>query len=286
MYDIIIKNNQEAIMKKLIVISIILILMFTVLIGCAATVESGIQSKWKHYETYIYNVTKAQENVGTMTLISTRITNNSVTIGGKTYDSVTGTKIEYNLAMNNGDSVMAEVFFTTTFKPKYSYKEIVEDASTTIIEAKYDPKKYIYKITEGSQINDGTITLKNITYYDNEMVNHILRSVDMSGKKNFSFTFSVPSPIEDKMQSRTAALIQKIDVPNIMGNTVNCYHVRMNVNQRIAGTPHEFFFAANPYKRTDDQGKELDVEMILVKFIEGEFTYTITAMDIKPFPAD
>lgn len=263
-------------MKKIILSLLIIAMTAAVLTGCAPSISSGLESKWHDYEKYTYDVIKDNVSAGTLTLESFRLRKEELSIGGKTYPDMTGTKVKYELQMNNDDKVAAEVFFTVNFLPKYSYKEIVKSGAKDVISAEYTPKKYKYTLTvDGAASPEEEITLGKATFYDNEMVYYVLRSSDFS-TKNYSFSFNCPSPMEDRLQSRTAVVTSSESiVPDALNAAVHCYEVAMSANQEIKGSTYRLYYAKSPVTIN-----ETNVMSPLVKFIEGEYVYILKSIEV------
>jgi len=261
-------------MKKILTILIIVGILSVSLAGCSTPIESTISSAWKAYENYTYEVKDDSGIVGTLNYSSERFDNQTLTLGGTTYENMSGTKIWYDLVINNStDKVSAEVYYTTSpYRPFYSYKEILNKGISTVITAKYSGNDYKYTINiDGTEKSD-ELSVKKMTYYDNEMVYYIIRSTDLTSK-NYSFTINVPSPQENKVQSRTVSRMSSEDEESIMGSTIKCYKMQMSANEKITGSSYQLYYAVNPLT-ADGQS----IVKPLVKFVEGEFTYTLTAL--------
>lgn len=270
-------------MKKIVLVTTIILIISTLFLsGCSAAVQDTLQSRWQDYEKYIYEVSLDNAAIGTLTLESTR--NKSlngvtpdVTIGESTYNNLIGTKIRYELKINDSaDSIISEVFFSTRFAPIYSHKTIIRNDITTTIDANYSGDKYNYKTTVNGEETTGVIGLK-APFYDNEMVYYILRSADMSDNK-FSFTFNVPSPLEEKAQSITTTLSQTVEVGGIMDNKViNSYEVTMITNQKIKGEPYKLYYSTRPITVEDKQ-----IDSVLVRFVENNYVYNLQSITTIP----
>lgn len=273
-------------MKKILALTIILLVLSFSLFGCSSPIQESLQSKWQNYEKYIYDMEYQEESIGTLTLISERInSSDSFTIGDKEYQDQIGTKVSYQLIINDTtDYIEAEVFFKTNFNALYSYKKIIDNDSETIINANYTDKKCNYKVVADGDIIEDSISTK-VPTYDNEMVYYVIRCVDMSS--DFTFNFNVPSPIDNVLQSRTAALSDNTEV-NVMGEVRACYEVSMNTEQRMRGDNFLLYYSSQPIIVDDESlsDEENFVPHPLVKIVEGDYTYTLQYVTTNPIQID
>lgn len=271
-------------MKKLLTLTIIILVLSLSLTGCSTPVQETLQSNWQQYERYTYDVEYNQESIGTLTLISERINNDTVLIGGHEFANQTGTKISYELNINDStDYIHAEVLFQSNkpFTPIYSYKKTIIDDAVTTIEGNYtNKKKYNYSITKDDEVIQDSLSIK-APLYDNEMVYYIVRCIKMTS--NFNFKFNVPSPLDNNLQQRTVALVKKVNI-NILDESRECYEVSMNTDQRMRGDNFLLYYSTTPIA-IDDEDLDEDERQVynpLVRFIEGDYTYTLQDVTTNP----
>lgn len=252
------------------------------LTGCSAKKEDLLVSAWQDYEKYIYDVTNTTgDDIGQLVYISERVTKKDTTIGTILVPSATGTKISYELEIyNNEDYIKSEMLFTSnTFNPQSVYKETLISGVLTETNANYNNSKYNYAITiDGIETSSGEIKCSS-PYYDNEMVYYILRSLDMKGE---SFSFSVPSPLEEALQNRTVTYVATVMVNSNVGS-VNCDKLTMTSNQMISGTPFNLYYSTEKLVASGDPLKNYEDKIIhsaLIKMEEGDYIYTLKSLTV------
>jgi hypothetical protein len=60
-----------------------------------------------------------------------------------------------------------------------------------------------------------------------------------------------------------------------MGGTIKCNQYSMGVNEKITGSSYNLYYAVNPVSLPSEN---VSVVLPLVKFIEGEYSYTMTSV--------
>ena len=288
-------------MKKLCLLLLILVLAATPLLFAACSNVSqrdklmpGYSCADDGYELFTYNVFSQEQIVGEMTMKFEPLTKKSVDLpsaeGDKHFDSVSGTLLSTDLAMQNGDTVTSRVLYDGNFTPIFSYKRTSVGGTVKEMQVRYEGK-YLYaeRFEAGSKVSSYREKLSG--YYDNEMLYALVRASSI-GDSSYSLSFSVANALTGSTDSMSITKIGEVKEsikaleprePQLAEGetsyTVPCYSFRISTGNQYAGS---YTMTVTKDRQTveNDTLNIVNVKKIITTITEGDYKYILKDVEI------
>lgn len=209
-------------MKKSMKLVLLVILVLSVGVfafaGCSSTpYQKFLNTNWdkekKEVATYDYTFEKGEEKIkGTLTTTIYQITekNGNFTIGSKEYkDQKSGTYYKYELSVENGDYVKAEVFFKSEtnriYMPKASYMERKDGDKVQSVMLVYSGENCsVTVVNDGATTTQSEKVSKNGLVFDNAELHAVARTLNFS--QNGTLSFQTPIYSNGEVFVKTVAM--------------------------------------------------------------------------------
>lgn len=289
-------------MKKGILVTAILLIGCFILTGCIQGVpHKMLVSPWTKYEKCVYDVTRTlkdgdtdSENNkkinGTSTVTTTRLHNVSLTIGEKTLNDFTGTRIDIFTELEDGSTMEGSVAISNG-KPYISHKKVNvkgyehNDPETDLAEetfGEYAEKHYNYtNITNGIKTT-GSIALgkqwEKAPYFDNLALYHIIRSSYVNLDYT-SISLKVPSWKDNSLKTLNTSRVSHESVFNdSIAPELKCDQIAIQLVQTSpvgSGLP---LLATITLEEANVNGMIIPAKT-LYAFSEGEITYKLKTVE-------
>lgn len=235
-------------------------------------------------ETLVYDAVykdKTDEQVnGTLTVNVKSYNKETITLNdGWKKDNATGYVATTTLEMENGDTKVSQVYFTTAIEVKYAYEQKNFGGKVSGYSAEYKDEKchYTYYEGEGDNKNESKGEIKvgsfaESPYVDNAMLYQIVRCLPESAS---SFTFDVPDVTLGDLQSVTVtpATTSVSTIKDGSGKEYLCYFTSITLNRTFPGSGESLTCAisSTPYPSAEDP----QIRNLIVQIKEGDTIYTL-----------
>lgn len=266
------KPLYEEIMKKIILILMIIASAFA-LTACNNNVSTDklLYRNWPKTgkETFTYDVTYNGQGAGTLT-------QSVENVDGGYLVTVTQT-------MLNGDTTTGTVKFANTgafaFPPVESTKTSTIDGKTITQHIVYGGNSISYYEADGAVIPEGEESKSyslSAPYYDNMQFYTVIRGAKFNNKFSLSFNLFIPNEKTSVKISCSLSSTESLTY-RVAGTdgTVTCQSVALYRSGSIAGEPIKTYYATSDITVG---GKA--VKQALVKFIEGQYVYSLTNIEV------
>lgn len=273
-------------MKKLIIATLILSLMLAgsamLLSGCSKEVPiPGVA--WAATETLTYSIKDADTQVGTLTVVSQRLSAGEYKIDrldGKTFKLSSGARITKVAKDADGNEIMYSESLLNGFTSLASYKYV--DYNGTKYEHKvYHEGKYFYYSKDG----DSYKKLKaKSAYADNELLYNIIRCYELD--KGYNSTLSVLSPASGSLEKIAITVVadkqETFEINYINNNgeakkkSAGCVTAILSKTDAPSGMTITVLYATDFQLSGAVSVPNNTSIFIPVKIIENNLTYTLT----------
>lgn len=259
-------------MKRKVFTAIILVLTLTLAAASFTACNNQpfyntVSAVWKDYERFEYDVTVADsDEKGTFTAEISIIRSTDVEIGGIKLQKASGHYYESRLEI--GDTVIREELLfgainqSQNLTPVLSARSVTRNGVTTVTTVNY--KDGVARFSDGGE--DFTDVKLSTPYYDNSQIYILMRA---TGSANFTYKAMIPAEKQAVALKCAAGASVQVSCP-YSETPVACYSMTVSRDEKLTGSPFTAFYASTAF--TVD-GKS--VINALVKFVEGDVTYTL-----------
>ena len=255
--------------KKLI-IAVLMILSLFLFSACSTAEETFIEPFWNNYEEFTFNAYENDKIIGTMTITIKKLYDETADFSSdKKVENATGSIVNFNLDLNNGDYVKSRVLFKTNFIPIYSERSFKNGDREVFQTQSYDGKHCNYTIDENGNKREGKIKVKNL-HTDNEMLYTVIRASRLENPKYSGITIQTPIIQEGKASNISCIKQANSDVINDFNEKATCYVVSVNKSNG-KGSPIKIKYATENITVNG-----LEIKKAPVQIIEGSIVYTLT----------
>lgn len=262
--------------KFVTIIAVVAVILLLTLTGCSNTpYDKYLNIKWdkenKEVATYnyIYEQTGKDTLNGTLTTTIYEAKGQTFKIGTKDFSDIKeGTYYEYNLVVNNGDSIFGQIYFkgynNQFFRPVESYTKRIIGASTTEIQSSYSKNKCTTVYTNNGVVENLTTEFnKKGIIFDNIQLHAIARTLNFS--QNGQLAFETPIFEKDSLYAKKVAMgpaqrlnynIHNKDTDELIDKTYEFINegkqfgavaVILTINEKPAGIPQRIVVADKAY---------------------------------------
>ena len=296
-------------MKKVLLAVLILVLCATPLLftACGSVSQRDLlttsyvcsQNGYEYFEYDIFHADddgKFTEPVGSMSMKFEPLKEKAVTLPcvgeekERTFDSYNGTLLTMKAEFTNGDTILSQVIYSSSCRPKFSYKCTNFSGVKKEMQVSYKGK-YLYAKRYVNGVQKSSVRHKASGCYDNESLYAIIRASSI-GDASYSLSYTCVNPLtgnaDDMSISRTGSIDDAIailtpkeyELPEGKEKfTTPTYVFRITTDNEYAGS-YYVEITKNSQTVENDKINIKNVKKVITTIVEGEYKYALSNVEI------